>query len=100
MNIFKTVFKDSLNRINNLELEEKDIDKILDEIDVILNNNDLGRKFYKTLIDGLDGIKLIDFDNIDNNSLNVVTELPYENGEDNFKNCCAFNNSGWCNFDI
>lgn len=85
MNIFKTVFKDSLNRINNLELEEKDIDKILDEIDVILNNNDLGRKFYKTLIDGLDGIKLIDFDNIDNNSLNVVTELPYENGEDNFR---------------
>lgn len=85
MNIFKTVFKDSLNRINNLELEEKDIDKILDEIDVILNNNDLGRKFYKTLIDGLDGIKLVDFDNIDNNNLNVVTELPYENGEDNFR---------------
>ena len=85
MNIFKTIFKDSINKINNTDLNANDIDRILDEIDIELNNKDLGRKFYKTLLDGLDGIKLIDFDNVDNNTLNVLTELPYENGEDNFK---------------
>ena len=85
MNIFKTIFKDSINKINNTDLNENDIDRILDEIDVELNNKDLGRKFYKTLLDGLDGIKIIDFVNVDNNTLNVLTELPYENGEDNFR---------------
>ena len=85
MNIFKTIFKDSINKINNTDLNEKDIDKIIDELDIELNNKDLGRKFYKTLLDGIDGIKLIDFDDIDNNTLNVLTELPYENGEDNFR---------------
>ena len=49
MNIFKTIFKDSINKINNTDLNENDIDRILDEIDVELNNKDLGRKFYKTL---------------------------------------------------
>lgn len=85
MNIFKTIFKDSINKINNTDLNANDIDRILDEIDIELNNKDLGRKFYKTLLDGLDGVKLIDFDNVDNNTLNVLTELPYENGEDNFR---------------
>lgn len=79
MNIFKTIFKDSINKINNTDLNANDIDRILDEIDIELNNKDLGRKFYKTLLDGLDGIKLIDFDHVDNNTLNVLTELPYEN---------------------
>ena len=85
MNIFKGIFKDSINKINNKEFNDDDILKILDEIDVELNNKDLGRSFYRSLLDGINGIKLIDFENIDNNTLNVLTELPYENGEDNFR---------------
>ena len=85
MNIFKTIFKDSINRINNTELDDNDINRLLDEIDIELNNKDLGRTFYKSLIDGINGIKLIDFNNANNNSYNVLTELPYENGEDNFR---------------
>ena len=85
MNIFKGIFKDSINKINNKEFNDDDILRILDEIDVELNNKDLGRSFYRSLLDGINGIKLIDFENIDNNTLNVLTELPYENGEDNFR---------------
>ena len=85
MNIFKEIFKESINRINNTELNDSDIDKILDELNIELNNKDLGRSFYKSLLDGINNIKLIDFANIDNNVLNVLTELPYENGEDNFR---------------
>lgn len=85
MNIFKGIFKDSINRINNTDLNDNDIDKLLDEIDIELNNKDLGRTFYKSLLEGINGIKLIDFNDADSNSFNVLTELPYENGEENFR---------------
>ena len=84
-NIFKNVFKESLNRINNLELSDSEIDSIIDELCIVLNNEDLGRLFYKILINGYKNIKLIDFDNESNNTYNVVTELTYQNGEDEFR---------------
>ena len=84
-NIFKNVFKESLNRINNLELSDSEIDSIIDELCIVLNNEDLGRSFYKILINGYKNIKLIDFDNESNNTYNVVTELTYQNGEDEFR---------------
>lgn len=84
-NIFKNVFKESLNRINNLELSDSEIDSIIDELCIVLNNEDLGRSFYKILINGYKNIKLIDFENENNNTYNVVTELTYQNGEDEFR---------------
>ena len=84
-NIFKNVFKESLNRINNLELTDSEIDSIIDELCIVLNNEDLGRSFYKILINGYKNIKLIDFENESNNTYNVVTELTYQNGEDEFR---------------
>lgn len=84
-NIFKNVFRDSLNRINNLELDDSDIDSIIDELCIALNNDDLGRSFYKILLKGYKNIKLIDLECADNNTYNVVTELTYKNGEDEFR---------------
>lgn len=84
-NIFKTIFKDSLNRINNLELTNNEIDSIIDELCIVLSNDDLGRSFFKILLNGYKGIKLIDFENENNNTYNVVTELTYQNGEDEFR---------------
>lgn len=83
-NIFKNIFFDSLKIINK-NILDSELEKLLDEISIQLDNEDLGKKFYNTLLNGLNGIKLIDFDNINNNTFNVVTELPYENGEDNFR---------------
>ena len=40
---------------------------------------------YKYLINGYKGIKLIDFEDEKNNEYNVVTELTYKNGEDEFR---------------
>ncbi len=85
INIFKNVFRDSINKINNLELNDNDIDDIINELCIVLSNDDLGRSFYKILINGYKGIKLIDFENVDNNNFNVVTELTYQNGEDEFR---------------
>lgn len=84
-NIFKNIFKDSLNKINNMELTDSDIENIINELAIVLSNDDLGRAFYKILINGYKGIKLIDFNDEMNNIYNVLTELPYQNGEDGFR---------------
>ena len=42
-----------------------------------MKNNDLGRSFYRRLVDTTADIKLIDFDNIVNNDFAVVDELPF-----------------------
>lgn len=61
--------------------------KIIGELKIKLDNDDLGKSFFKILQSGIDGIKLIDFSDITGtkNDYTVVTELPYENGDDNFR---------------
>ncbi len=58
----------------------------LSKIKQALGIDDLGREFYKTLT-GTDGgeYKLVDFDNPENNSYLVTTELTNKNGEDEFR---------------
>ena len=83
-NIFKDIFIESLSKINR-EITEKQISELLNEINILINNEDLGKAFYSILINGYKGIRLIDFDNIEKNELNVCTELTYRNGEDEFR---------------
>ena len=85
INIFKNIFCESINRINGTNYSLKDAEKIINELKILLDNDDLGKAFYKVLVNGIDGIKLIDFDDETNNSYNVVTELTYKNGEDEFR---------------
>ena len=66
-NIFKNVFKKSINSINNIELSDDNITKLINELSFSLKNDDLGRQFYKYLINGYKGIKLIDFEDEKNN---------------------------------
>lgn len=84
-NIFYSLFKESLNRINETDLSTDDIKKIIGEIKIKLDNEDLGMSFFSFLKKGYEGIKLIDYSEEDKNDYTVVTELPYENGDDNFR---------------
>ncbi len=83
-NIFKNIFSDSLKKINN-NITDNSIKDLLNEINILIENDDLGKGFYSILVNGYKGIRIIDFDNIDNNTLNVCTELPYRNGADEFR---------------
>jgi type I restriction enzyme R subunit len=84
-NIFKDIFFESIKEINsNDNLDNSDIARLYDDISLLLDNDDLGKAFYKRLITK-SGIKLIDFDNFENNTFNVVTELTYKNGDDEFR---------------
>lgn len=82
-NIFTEIFSDSIARINP-DIDRKDIEKKLAEIILLLDNEDLGKSFYEKLIDQ-SGIILIDFENIQNNTLNVVTELTYKKDDEEFR---------------
>ncbi len=82
-NIFTDVFNEQLKVINP-ELSKKEIQKVYDEVSLSLENEDLGRAFYNKLIDQ-SGVKLIDFENFDNNSFHVVTELPYQKDDETFR---------------
>ena len=82
-NIFTDVFLKSVLKINN-SLTEDYAKRLLDEISLSLDNEDLGKAFYKRLIQK-SGVKLIDFENFDNNTFNVVTELTYKKDEDEFR---------------
>ena len=82
-NIFNDIFIKSLKKINP-KISDAEIKKLIATIGVELENEDLGRKFYERLIDQ-SGTKIIDFNNFENNTFNVVTELTYKNGEDEFR---------------
>ena len=59
--------------------------KIAEELKIKLSNDDLGKAFFEFLQKGYNVIKLIDYVDISQNSYVVLTELPYENGDDNFR---------------
>ena len=82
-NIFKDVFLSSLKKINP-EITDEEILSELETISLLLANDDLGRAFYLRLLSQT-GIKLIDFENFERNSFNVVAELPCEKDGEEFR---------------
>ena len=83
-NIFPEIFIESLCRINP-DLSPDDARRLLTDITIELDNEDLGQKFYERLTNQSGGKKLIDFQNFNNNSFHVVTELPCINGDEEFR---------------
>ena len=82
-NIFPALFQSAISKINP-DLAEADINRLLADVKLTLDNDDLGLAFYSKMTDR-SGIKLIDFENFNNNSFNVVTELTYQNGDEEFR---------------
>lgn len=57
---------------------------MLKDIRKELNDDDLGRGFYNRL-KAVSPIKLIDFDNIENNAFHFTAEFTCKNGQDEFR---------------
>ena len=82
-NIFTSIFKESVLKINqNAELH--DVERLLEDINLSLENEDLGQAFYEMLTER-SGFKIVDFEDFSNNSFHVVTELTYKNGDEEFR---------------
>lgn len=81
-NIITDVFKNKLQQFNPL-LKSAEINHFIDKLKISLTNDDLGREFYN-YVSANSGIKLIDFDCIENNDFACTTELTCKNGKMNF----------------
>lgn len=82
-NIITSIFKERIADFNP-NLNEHEIDSLYKKVKLSLENVDLGEQFYEMLVER-SGDRLIDFENFDNNSFHVVTELTYEKDDDNFR---------------
>lgn len=81
-NILLPVFREQFAKLNpgNEGLAEQ----TLKEIRMELNNDDLGRSFYKRLT-SVSPVKLIDYENPSRNTFHFTAEFTCRNGEDNFR---------------
>jgi len=81
--IFTDIFYQNIKRINP-GLSDLEAKQCLDDVSLSLENEDLGKAFYQKLTDR-SGTRLIDFEDFDNNSFNVVTELTYKKDDEEFR---------------
>lgn len=82
-NIFPDLFRTAIAQINP-DIDGGDVDRLFTDVKLLLDNEDLGKAFYEKLTER-SGIRLIDFENFDNNSFHVVTELTCKNGDEEFR---------------
>jgi len=84
-NILTDIFLSQLAKLNP-SLSEQDCKNYLTKLIGCLNNEDLGKEFY-SYVSTKSGIRLIDFDNLENNTWHVTTEFTCENEDtkDNFR---------------
>ncbi|HHB76171.1 MAG TPA: type I restriction endonuclease subunit R, partial [Desulfobulbus sp.] len=83
VNIFPDLFRVAIARINP-DSDADDRERLLEDIKLSLDNEDLGKEFYERLTTR-SGPRLLDFADFSNNSFHVVTELPCKNGDDEFR---------------
>lgn len=76
-NILPNVFKEAVSRLNP-KMREAEIEEKFRELIRVADNDDLGREFYKKLTD-TSNVRLIDFDNPENNDWRCTIELECEN---------------------
>ena len=81
-NIFTEIFTENIKRIN--PGANFDPAALLADLRNTLDYEDLGRAFYKRIVSTTD-VRLIDFNNFDNNRLHVCTELTCKNGDEEFR---------------
>lgn len=81
-NILIPIFKEQFEKLNP---EYKDhFEQVFKEIKQELDNDDIGRSFYKRLT-AVSPIKLIDFENPDNNVFSCTAEFTCKRDEDEFR---------------
>lgn len=82
-NIVTDVFAENILRLNP-DLSECDVKRFYDEVSLCLENEDLGKAFYEKLTDK-SGIRLIDFEDFNNNAFHVVTEFTCKKDDEEFR---------------
>ena len=82
-NILVSVFKEQFLKFNNY-LTEEDFERELANIKLELDQNDLGRSFFRCL-QGQEDTVYIDWENPEANTFHLALEVTCKNGQDEFR---------------
>ena len=82
-NIVPSIFRDSIAALNP-SASAHEIDTALGQLDLALDNEDLGKQFYEK-ITATSGLKIIDFEDLDRNTYHVVTEFTCRKDDEEFR---------------
>lgn len=84
-NILMDIFAEAYVRLNPGKTDEDARRYVMNELVTVLANNDLGRQFYKKLVDQNTDEVLEDFEDFDNNVFHVATEVDCTNEGEEFR---------------
>ena len=82
-NIVPSIFRKSVSALNP-SATPKEIDTALGQLGLLLDNEDLGKHFYEQITQ-TSGLKIIDFDDFNQNSFHVVTEFTCKKDDEEFR---------------
>ncbi len=84
-NILPEALWAAAERINHIKLCPKEQARLMEDLQARLASKDLGRYFYQTLRNGWEGLRLIDFDRVENNLFQCAAELTCGSGSGSFR---------------
>ncbi len=82
-NIVPSIFRQSVAALNP-STSSGEIEQALGQLDLALDNEDLGKQFYENITE-TSGLKLIDFEDFNRNTFHVVTEFPCKKDDEEFR---------------
>ncbi|HBJ85097.1 MAG TPA: restriction endonuclease subunit R [Verrucomicrobiales bacterium] len=82
-NIVPSLFRASVAALNPTA-SPVEIEAALGQLDLVLDNEDLGKQFYEKITQ-TSGLKIIDFENLERNTYHVVTEFTCKKDDEEFR---------------
>jgi len=82
-NIVPSIFRKSVSALNP-SASPVEIENSLGQLDLLLDNEDLGKQFYEEITQ-TSGLKIIDFEDFNRNSFHVVTEFTCKKDDEEFR---------------
>ncbi len=82
-NIVPSIFRESIKSLNPTATSQE-VNALLDQLVLTLDNEDLGKQFFERLTQS-SGLKVIDFDDPEKNTYNVVTEYTCKKDDEEFR---------------
>ena len=84
-NFLPETLRAAIGRINGISPAPEVFDRLMSDLEISLEERDLGQCFYHILRDGWNGISLIDFVHPENNIFQSAAELSCGSGADSFR---------------
>ena len=82
-NIVPSIFRKSVSVLNP-SATPVEIENALGQLNLLLDNEDLGKQFYEKITE-TSGLKIIDFEDFNRNSFHIVTEFTCKKDDEEFR---------------